>query len=214
MRKKTITDNPKAIAARERKKAAQEEKEAIKEREIEDAKWREDDKQILKKQQKKAADERKKHDQLKRKAEAKALLEMEMASIETMLKLTKVTRAEITIKEEEQPKKKIEKIIPLLENLNRVKVEHEEARTVDEAIKVLDGTSGSIDKHPERRIKAAYTAYEARRLDELKVKNPTLRVSQLRQMIFKEWQKSPENPYNKIQPTNKSYYLKNYRLVS
>lgn len=45
-------------------------------------------------------------------------------------------------------------------------------------------------------MKAAYTAYEERRLKELKEENPSLRLSQLKQMIFKEWQKSPENPLN------------------
>lgn len=53
-----------------------------------------------------------------------------------------------------------------------------------------------MDKHPEKRMKAAYTAYEERRLKELKIEHPTLRLSQLKQMIFKEWQKSPENPLN------------------
>lgn len=54
-----------------------------------------------------------------------------------------------------------------------------------------------IDKHPEKRLKAAYNAFEERRLQELKMENPSLRLSQLKQMIFKEWQKSPENPLNK-----------------
>lgn len=53
------------------------------------------------------------------------------------------------------------------------------------------------DKHPEKRMKAAYTSYEATRLAELKAENPSLRLSQMKQMIFKEWQKSPENPLNK-----------------
>lgn len=45
-------------------------------------------------------------------------------------------------------------------------------------------------------MKAAYLAYEERRLAELKLSNPSLRLSQLKQMVFKEWQKSPENPTN------------------
>lgn len=52
------------------------------------------------------------------------------------------------------------------------------------------------DKHPEKRMKAAYAAYEERKLKELKVEHPSLRLTQLKQMIFKEWQKSPENPLN------------------
>lgn len=45
-------------------------------------------------------------------------------------------------------------------------------------------------------MKAAYTAYEDKRLKELKLEQPTLRLSQQKQLIFKEWQKSPENPLN------------------
>lgn len=58
-------------------------------------------------------------------------------------------------------------------------------------------TQEDTDKHPEKRLKAAYAAFEERRLKQLKEENSTLRLSQLKQMIFKEWQKSPENPLNK-----------------
>ena len=50
--------------------------------------------------------------------------------------------------------------------------------------------------HPEKRVKAAYTDFESRRLPQLKAENPNLRLSQLKQMLKKEWQKSPENPLN------------------
>lgn len=45
-------------------------------------------------------------------------------------------------------------------------------------------------------MKAAYTAFEEKRLAEFKDENSTLRLSQLKQLIFKEWQKSPDNPLN------------------
>ena len=51
-------------------------------------------------------------------------------------------------------------------------------------------------KHPEKRLKAAYEDYEKERLPELKKENPNMRLSQLRQMLWKEWQKSPKNPLN------------------
>ena len=53
-----------------------------------------------------------------------------------------------------------------------------------------------IDQHPEKRMKAAYEAFEKIRLPELKAENNNLRLSQLKQMIRKEWMKSPENPLN------------------
>ncbi|CAG9759311.1 unnamed protein product [Ceutorhynchus assimilis] len=208
MPKKFATENTKAVQARERKKAAKDDASSKKEKEQEDAKWRDDDKQILKKQQKKEADERKRQEQIQRKAEAKALLDKEMGSIKINNKPpppAKVTRAQIQSKKEEPPKKKeSENAVttyldePLVENLNRLQIDGEEARTVDEAIQILGGPAGDHDKHPEKRMKAAYTAYEERRLAELKLENPSLRLSQLKQMIFKEWQKSPENPLNKV----------------
>lgn len=90
---------------------------------------------------------------------------------------------------------------PLLENLNRKDI-LEEATTVDEALKMLavsDTTEGGdvgVDRHPERRMKAAYNAFEEARLPILKAENPSLRLSQLKQLIFEEWKKSPDNPLN------------------
>jgi len=56
--------------------------------------------------------------------------------------------------------------------------------------------SEAVDLHPEKRMKAAYLAYEERRLAEVKADNPNLRLSQLKQIIKKDWNKAPENPLN------------------
>lgn len=53
-----------------------------------------------------------------------------------------------------------------------------------------------VERHPERRVKAAYSAYEERRLPEVKKENPGLRQQQMKHLIFREFQKSPENPMN------------------
>ena len=45
-------------------------------------------------------------------------------------------------------------------------------------------------------MKAAYEAFETERLPQLKAQNPTLRLSQLKQLLRKEWMKSPDNPLN------------------
>nr|CAH7728240.1 unnamed protein product [Callosobruchus chinensis] len=209
MPKKFASENTKAVAARERKKQAKDEADKKKQKEIEDAYWQDDDKQIKKKQQKKEQEEKKRLEALQRKNEAKALLEKEVGEISKRSvgktpPPPKLTRQQITdkvasaAKPEKQPDKKIETHldVPLEENLNRVHIEGDEARTVEEAITILGGVDETVDKHPEKRMKALYTAYEERRLKELKVENPSLRLSQLKQMIFKEWQKSPENPLN------------------
>jgi hypothetical protein len=136
-------------------------------------------------------------------------LEQEMSSIKKPGKVNpppKITRAQIsanananTVKKEIDKKEKVVTHLdePLEENINRLKIEGEEARTITEAISILSSKSDDSDKHPERRMKAAYTAFENRRLEEMKMEFPSLRLSQLKQMIFKEWQKSTENPLNK-----------------
>ncbi|RZC40163.1 coiled-coil domain-containing protein 124 [Asbolus verrucosus] len=206
MPKKFSTENPKAVAARERKKAVKDAEISKKQQQQEDAYWQDEDKQIKKKQQRKEEQDRKREQQQAKKAEAKLLLEKEMSSIKSgkANPPPKITRAQInaTVNTPKKDTEKKEKIIthldePLEENVNRLKIEGEEARTVTEAIGILSSKTEDEDKHPERRMKAAYTAFENRRLEELKIENPSLRLSQLKQMIFKEWQKSPENPLNK-----------------
>lgn len=45
-------------------------------------------------------------------------------------------------------------------------------------------------------MKAAFTAFEEVNLPRLKQENPNMRLSQLKQLLKKEWMKSPENPMN------------------
>ena len=84
------------------------------------------------------------------------------------------------------------------------------ASGIDDALSALalTGRDGGvqtkdIDKHPERRVKAAYAAYEEKRLPEMRKEEPGLRLQQMKNLIFKEFQKSPENPMN--QDTNIKY---------
>lgn len=46
-------------------------------------------------------------------------------------------------------------------------------------------------------MKAAYTEFEQREMPRVKAENAGLRLSQLKQILRKEFQKSPDNPYNK-----------------
>lgn len=146
---------------------------------------------------------------MKKKAEAKALLEEEEKSIKTAGKIpqAKMTRAQIE-KEVEQrnrnieninnpPKPVVPKVVPLEENLNRVMADVHVAASIDQAISVLKVEDSEEDRHPEKRMKAAYKAYEDSQLPMIKAENPSLKLSQLKQIIFKNWQKSPENPLNK-----------------
>ncbi|EFJ52978.1 hypothetical protein VOLCADRAFT_120131 [Volvox carteri f. nagariensis] len=84
------------------------------------------------------------------------------------------------------------------ENLNRG-VEAVDARGVDAALKVLTVKEEEADKHPEKRMKAAWKAYEERNLPILKQDKPGLKMSQYKDMLWKSWQKAPENPLNQVQ---------------
>ena len=73
------------------------------------------------------------------------------------------------------------------------------ASNIDDALDALSLVAGgeseernavaAIDRHPERRQKAALAAFEDRRLPELKKEHPGLRLQQYKELIFKEFQK-------------------------
>lgn len=72
------------------------------------------------------------------------------------------------------------------------------ARSLDEAIGSLSVSSGAEDddRHPEKRLKAAYKEYEEAHWESLKADNPSLRHSQLKELLWRQWQKAPDNPIN------------------
>ncbi|VDM72047.1 unnamed protein product [Strongylus vulgaris] len=148
---------------------------------------------------------------LKRKEENRKLAEAEMerlASNAAAAHPQKEAEARLRIEEEKRLKLAAEKL----------EVEGETATTVSEAIQILEGTAEEIDKHPEKRMRAAYLvsfyavvlvviitslalnslvqAFEEAHLPRMKQEHPTYRLSQLKQLLKKEWQKSPENPLN------------------
>jgi hypothetical protein len=213
---KKISTNPKALEARARKEEKKTKEQEDKIRREEDAKWKEDDSNVLKKLQRKEEQEKKKLEAAQKKAELRALYEEDMNKVvgkTTSTASVKISRAQIDKKlekerqqrlKEEQERQQLEKKklavqeLPT-DNINRVDVEGAEARTVDEAIAVLSLSSGldsEIDRHPEKRMKAAYSAFEELHLPRLKEENPNSRLSQLKQILKKEWMKSPDNPLN------------------
>lgn len=210
MPKKFQGENSKAATAKARKAEAKAVVDARKKQEQEDAFWQESDKHVLKKEQRKDDKEKKRLEALDRKKENQRLLDEESARIRGKLTAKeatpgKVTRAQIeeTLRTEQDPleepkqKEKIHIEAPLEENVNRIVPEEGavEARTIEDAIAVLS-TSEDLERHPERRVKAAFAAYEEANMPRLKMENPNMRLSQLKQQLKKEWVKSPENPLN------------------
>lgn len=212
MPKKFQGENSKAATARARKAEAKAVADARKKQEEEDALWQETDKHVLKKGQRKDDKEKKRLELLERKKENQRLLDEETSKIKGRSKEAvtggKVTRAQIeqTLlneqqkqeQEEQQPKEKSHLETPLEENVNRIIPDEGsvEARTIEDAIAVLSTGPEDLDRHPERRMKAAFAAYEDANMPRLKKENPNMRLSQLKQQLKKEWTKAPENPLN------------------
>ncbi|XVF45609.1 hypothetical protein PTKIN_Ptkin02bG0220300 [Pterospermum kingtungense] len=72
-----------------------------------------------------------------------------------------------------------------------------EARSVDEAIaRISMAENLPPDRHPERRLKASFKAFEEAELPRLKEEKPGLTHTQYNDMIWKLWKKSPDNPLN------------------
>merc|ERR1712117_945059 len=205
MPKKLNGQNSKAVAAKVRReeKVAAERDGA--EREREDAFWHDDDKKR----------EKKRLGALERKKERRELEEEESEAIGgsrgkgdarspstqkiTQKQIQEIMNEKKKMRETEQKHIFVDQVEEITENVNRLQVDGEEARTMDEAINILSaaGTPAS-DKNPEKRMKAAYEEFEKNRLPILKVENPNLRLSQLKQLLRKEWMKSPQNPFNQI----------------
>ncbi|KAI0034980.1 hypothetical protein K488DRAFT_44257, partial [Vararia minispora EC-137] len=61
--------------------------------------------------------------------------------------------------------------------------------------------AAGIERHPERRFKAAFEAYQERELPNIKVEHPGLRLNQYKELLYKQFQKSPENPFNQVTVT-------------
>jgi len=215
MPKKFVGENSKAAAAKARKNEKADAEKAKKEKEIEDAKWQDDNKSLAKKQARKDDAEKKRLDALQKKKEREELMAAEDAQVQAIAAkksggtTSKITRAQIRAETEKREAAArgasaatakatsdthLDK--PLHENLNRVEPEAVSARNVEDAISALSVKDDAVDKHPEKRMKAAYESFEKERLPQLKAQNVNLRLSQLKQMLRKEWMKSPENPLN------------------
>ncbi|KAF1363248.1 DUF1014-domain-containing protein [Lizonia empirigonia] len=77
------------------------------------------------------------------------------------------------------------------------------ASGIDNALDALDITADNkdkLDRHPERRFKAAYAVFEERRLDEMKDEKGLRRQQKIDQ-IRKEFEKHPDNPFNQVNAT-------------
>ncbi|KAL2642025.1 hypothetical protein R1flu_009612 [Riccia fluitans] len=193
--------NSKAEEARGRKAAAEAEKKVKEQREKEDKFWMEAEGQKSKAAKKKEEEAERRAEAAAKRAEAKKLAEQEEAEIEKSLRkldkklnrvaapVPKVTAAELAKYKEQEAKdmqataqaakkreartveeEEYEKLVAI-ENKNRDDT-LVDAHDVQSALAQIVITETTPDRHPERRIKASYKAFEEAELQRLKQEKP------------------------------------------
>jgi hypothetical protein len=210
--------HPRAVESRDRDANKKLEARLLAEKAAVDARWKDEHKERQVKEQRTKEKDDKDQERTRKEAEKRELLEKEQKELEHYGKnrkqvaaTTKVTRATVMANAlaHIKPQKKKETVetihdIPLIPNMNRENAEIlarggevVDASGIDGALvalKLTETPAEAGDLHPEKRVKALHKAYEERRMVELKVEFPGLKLSQLKEKIFKEWQKAPENP--------------------
>lgn len=213
--------NQRSVEARERKTAAAAAKAAAAEQEMERKKWEDSNKLIARKLDRRAESQAKAEERMQRKQELRKLADEEMQALagnsaKKNQSPAKVTRAQIlarqlraaTLEKDSTSPSDDGSLVPLEPNINHImRAETLQAQlegrndisasNVDDALSQLTVTDGGAeDRHPERRMKAAFRAYEEQMMPRLKAENPTLKRSQLLEILTKQWRKAPENPFN------------------
>ncbi|CAM8935579.1 unnamed protein product [Rhodiola kirilowii] len=221
--------NSKAEEARARKSATETEKKANEMKEKEEQYWKEAEGAKSRAAKKKEEEAEKRAEAAARKAEAKRIAEMEEKELEKAMKkpdkkanrvaipVPKVTEAELRRQREEEQAMMLKRAEEAKKKQNRLASEEEyekmvlvtntnrddsiiEARSVEEALAKITITDNlPVDRHPEKRLKASFKAFEEAELPRLKEEKPGLTHNQYKDLIWKLWKKSPDNPLNQVE---------------
>uniref|UniRef100_A0A0D6QX41 Coiled-coil domain-containing protein n=1 Tax=Araucaria cunninghamii TaxID=56994 RepID=A0A0D6QX41_ARACU len=217
--------NSKAEEARARKNMQEVEKKEKEARQKEEQYWKEAEGPKSKAAKKKEEEAAKRAEAAAKKAELRKLQQQEEKELEKLVKkvdkkanrvaipVPKVTEAELERQREEEKRRieahadeikkrqarmadeeEYEKIV-LVQNKNRDD-SLLEAHSIDEALERMTVNTLPSDRHPERRLKASYKAFEEAELPKLKEEKPGLSLNQYKDMVWKLWKKSPDNPLN------------------
>ncbi|KAJ5131376.1 uncharacterized protein N7515_007415 [Penicillium bovifimosum] len=181
---KKVAGNARKAEAAAAKKAAEDQKKSAEE----EKQWSKGSKGNAKKEEAEA----KKAEAARKKAERDALLAEEEASQPAKAKGANAKTAQ---------KKTRGLDLSQLDEPTSTKGSAISATGIDNALDALSLTSkdtSKIDRHPERRFKAAYAAFEERRLPEIEKEHPGLRRNQRMDLCRKEFEKSEENPFNQV----------------
>lgn len=218
--------NSKAEEARARKNATETERKQREARQKEEEYWRDAEGAKSRAAKKREEEAEKRAEVAAKKAEARRLAEIEEKELEKAIKkpdkkanrvsvpVPKVTEAELRRRREEEQAELMRKAEQAKKRQDRLASEEEyekmvlvsntnrddsvvEARSVEEAIaKMSVADSLPVDRHPERRLKASFKAFEEAELPKLKEEKPGLTHNQYKDMVWKLWKKSPDNPLN------------------
>ena len=182
MPKKTNAKKEEGQARKEATKAEKQSKIEKAKQQAEDAQWEKGAKP-----DKSSKDAEKKAEMARKKAEKEELMRQEEAENAKISAKTK------KIKDKDQPKSKI--------NVSS-ETKSYAASGLDDALELMtvstENNTEKLDRHPERRVKAALAVYTEKRMPGLRKENPGLKLSQLNEVLYKEWKKSPENPMNQV----------------
>lgn len=146
---------------------------------------------------------------VKKKKKKKSDVPEYMLALQDTKKMTKWERQQAAKKKEKEQRRKMQEEKEanaatqprkqrddlLVENLNHMSMDVGSATGIDGAIDALSQETKAV-KHPERRLKAAYAAYEEVQMQILREEQPNLKRSQYKDRIFEMWKRSPENPLN------------------
>ncbi|XP_062177865.1 uncharacterized protein LOC133882678 [Alnus glutinosa] len=220
--------NSKAEEARARKSATEADRKEREAREKEEQYWREAEGAKSRAAKKREEEAEKRAEASARRAEARRQAELEEKELEkaarkpdkkaarVSIPVPKVTEAELRRRREEEQAELQRKAEEGKKRQSRTAAEEEyermvlvqntnrddsilEARTVEEAITQMTvADSLPVDRHPERRLKASFKAFEEAELPKLKEEKPGLTHTQYKDMIWKLWKKSQDNPLNQI----------------
>ncbi|KAK1429071.1 hypothetical protein QVD17_11270 [Tagetes erecta] len=147
----------------------------------------------------------------------KSLKKVDKKANRVSIPVAKVTEAELIRRKEEEQAQLLKKAEEEKRRQSRTAKEEEyekmvlvqntnrddsviEARSVEEAIAQMSVAADNLplDKHPEKRLKASFKAFEEAELPNLKADKPGLTHTQYKDMIWKLWKKSPDNPLNQV----------------
>ncbi|KAF2800660.1 DUF1014-domain-containing protein [Melanomma pulvis-pyrius CBS 109.77] len=193
--RKAAGEGSKKAAGQARKADAAAQKQAGKQKQVEAEEAKEWDKGS-KSNAKAEAAAAKAAEAARKKAEKDALLKEEEAALPSKPKGAGTKKAEK--KFDKKPARGIDSALGGFDTPSALN-----ASGIDNALDALDLTNDNndkIDRHPERRFKAAYAQFEERRLDEMKDEKG-LRRNQKIDQIRKEFEKHPDNPFNQVSAT-------------